>query len=67
MAANFDWVKLNEQGDYKFLACVVADKLRNTNFKPVWRESFLKTLLEEIKPVCTFRTYERIEKLVRVA
>ena len=24
----------------------------------------LKTLLEEIKPVCTFRTYESIEKLV---
>lgn len=65
MTTNFDWVKLETQNDYKFFACVVAEKLRNVNFKAAWREAFLKTLLEEIKPVCTFRTYERIEKLVK--
>lgn len=65
MATNFDWVQLETANDYKFLACVVAEKLRNSNFKAAWREAFLKTLMEEIKPVCSFRTFERIEKLVR--
>ncbi len=64
MATNFDWVHLETPNDYKFFACVVAEKLRNTNFKPAWREAFFKTLMEEIKPVCSFRTLERIEKLV---
>lgn len=46
MATNFDWIKLQNQNDYKFFACIVAEKLRNINFKSEWRESFLKTLLE---------------------
>lgn len=60
MATNYDWVRLETPEDYKFFACIVAEKLRNNNFKPNWRESFLKTLLEELKPACTFRAYERI-------
>ena len=46
MATNFDWVKLENSNDYKFFAFVIAEKLRNTNFKPVWREAFFKSLLE---------------------
>lgn len=65
-SANYDWVKLESPQDYKFFACVVAEKLRNNNFKSNWREAFLKTLLEELKPVCSFRAYERIEKLVHL-
>ena len=64
MATNYDWVKLETPEDYKFFACIVAEKLRNNNFKPNWRESFFKTLLEELKPACTFKAYERIEKFV---
>jgi hypothetical protein len=46
MAANYDWVQLNTPEDYKFFACVVAEKLRNNNFKESWRESFMKSLVE---------------------
>lgn len=64
MTANYDWVKLETPQDYKFFACIVAEKLRNNNFKSAWREAFLKTLIEELKPSCSFKAYERIEKLV---
>jgi hypothetical protein len=45
MSASYDWVQLNKPEDYKFFACLVAEKLRNNNFKSTWREAFLKTLL----------------------
>jgi len=58
--SNYDWVQLQTPQDYKFFACLVAEKLRNSNFKAAWREAFLKTLVEEIKPVCSYKAYERI-------
>lgn len=60
MATPFDDIELETIGDYKFFAYVIGEKLRNPNFKPQWLEAFIKTFLEEIKPVCSLRCYEKI-------
>ena len=62
--ANLDNVELKNVEDFKFCAYLVAEKLRNPNFQPARREAFLKTLMTEIKPFCSFKCYERIEKSV---
>ena len=43
---------------------VLAEKLRNKNFDPKYRESFFKALVEEVKPICSYKCYEKIEKIV---
>lgn len=64
--AELDKVELENVQDFKFLAYVLAEKLRNPNFQNAHREAFLKTLVSEIKPFCSLKCYERIEKSVRV-
>lgn len=57
-------LELSNVQDYKLFAYLLAEKLRNPNFESVRREAFLKTLLTEIKPFCSHKCYERIEKSV---
>jgi hypothetical protein len=64
MAENIGSFELKTVNDYKYLAYVVGDKLRNTNFQPSKREVFLKALLEHLKPACSLKAYDRIEKSV---
>lgn len=40
----YDSVKLNSSVDYKFLALMVAEKLKNEKYKKEWKVVFLKTL-----------------------
>ncbi len=62
---SLDNYELKTVNDYRFLACVIAEKLRNTNFEASKRQIFLKTLLEQLRPCCSFKAYQRIEKSVK--
>lgn len=44
-------VKLDNAIDFKFLATQVGEKMKNPNYKPEWRVTFLKALFEELKPL----------------
>lgn len=64
--AELDNLELKGVEDFKFLAYLLAEKLRNPNFEPARRETFLKTVVSEIKPFCSHKCYERIEKSVHM-
>lgn len=45
MADSLDSFDLKTPNDFKFLAGVLGDKLRNPNFQASKREAFIRTLL----------------------
>lgn len=45
MAQSLESFELKDLNDYKYLACVIGEKLRNPNFQSSNREAFLRTVL----------------------
>ena len=61
----YDSVKLNSSVDYKFLALMVAQKLKNEKYKKEWKVVFLKTLFQELKPILSLDGIEKLQKTVQ--